>query len=247
MVDLDCLDAMLDQGQEKELIQQWLHPQEQSQFQQLRHNKRRVEWLGGRICAKKALLQFLIENSTAPHILVMPQLQIMTTDSGRPFPAPESLPEQISPPNISISHSRGYAMGVAATIPCGVDIQITKDALLRIKDRFCSQDEAQLLKQTLVKTTPLEQLTLLWAAKEAIKKNAAFTGGMPGFLELELTGILGDGDGDELTGYCFNIAYHRGKQIDSNFPAAIEVSVCLHGQYGFGLCLIPRPFKTGRK
>ncbi len=89
-------------------------------------------------------------------------------------------------PQISISHGGDYGAAIAAAMPCGIDIQEHKEALLRVRDRYCTAEEFRLLRESLADREPLVLLALLWAAKEAAKKTLAFWR-MPGFLDLELT------------------------------------------------------------
>ena len=79
-------------------------------------------------------------------------------------------------------------MAVAASTWCGIDIQADSASLVRVKDRFCSREEEDLLGHHLKKLQLSDHLTLLWAAKEAVKKGADLER-MPGFLDLVLTDI----------------------------------------------------------
>jgi phosphopantetheinyl transferase len=202
MLDLDQLRTLVHNGQEKALCREWLHREEQEKLETLHYEKRHLEWLGGRICAKQATLQYLHDmnpvsakkNSTLSRrtlqatTLRAPLLQIMTTASGRPFLDSNIPANELDLPSISISHSRKYALAVAASTACGIDIQITSDALVRVQDRFCSQKEEELLGRSLMQLQLPDHLTLLWAAKEAVKKGAQLEN-MPGFLDLSLTHI----------------------------------------------------------
>jgi phosphopantetheinyl transferase len=240
MLDLDHLRAMIEDGLEKVLCQQWLHPEEQEKLQTLRYRKRHLEWLGGRICAKKACLRYLTGDNDGsqpkPAAPDAAHLQFMIAESGRPFLNPETVPEQGTIPHVSISHSRGYALAIAASAPCGIDIQAVSDALLRVKDRFCSPVEEELLARHLQKLQPDEQLALLWAVKEAIKKTGVFDQ-MPGFLDLVLTGILPAPQTASPGGASlFHLDYLDRRENPPGRKQHIPTAACLHEGYGIGLC-----------
>lgn len=258
MLDLDHLAALIRKGEEKTLCREWLHRREEEKLQTLHYEKRHLEWLGGRICAKEASLQYLQSNQSegAAATLRAPLLQIMKSSSGRPFLDPGVLPGDLSMPHISISHSRGYALAVAASTPCGIDIQADSGTLARVKDRFCSRAEEELLGHRLKQLPPSARLTLLWAAKEAVKKGALFKR-MPGFLDLALTHIQTTA-GDDLVLLEPGMAKERSRtetggqahclftldSLESNRqlrrpPLQFLVTVCRHQGYGIGLYVLP--------
>jgi phosphopantetheinyl transferase len=237
MLDLDHLRTRIDDGQEKALVQEWLHREEQEKLQTLHYEKRHLEWLGGRICAKQASLLYLHDNPSKS-TLHSPQLQIMTAGSGRPFLDQSVMPGDLNTPHISISHSKRYAMAVAASTPCGIDIQITSDALGRVKDRFCSQEEERLLDHKLKELQLPDRLTLLWAAKEAVKKGAVLAH-MPGFLDLALTHIQDIPEAGDLANCLFTFEYQDSHQEPGNPQLQFQVTVCLHHGYGIGLYVLP--------
>lgn len=235
------------QGQQEEeaLRREWLHREEQEKFSTLRHLKRRVEWLGGRICVKEALSRFFQQTrpqSTDSAASTPFHLQIMTAPSGRPLLHPGAVTGNTTP-HLSISHSGEYAMAVAAAVPCGIDIQENRETLGRVKEKFCGAAEEKILARVLASLAPLERLSLLWAAKESIKK-AAILEPMPGFLELTLHRIDTFGP-DCHDCFCFTI----GSVVDDRgrpgamalSPPPFQVLVCLHQNYGIGLCVAPAP------
>jgi phosphopantetheinyl transferase len=234
MLDLDHLATLIHNGAEKTLCQEWLHRIEEEKLQTLHYEKRHLEWLGGRICAKDASLQYLHTNQSEAAAIRAPQLQIIRSASGRPFLDPSSLPEGLNMPHISISHSRGYALAVAASTRCGIDIQAESETLVRVKDRFCSRAEEELLENRLKQLRPSARLTLLWAAKEAIKK-AGISERMPGFLDLVLTHIQSSPETGGHAHWAF-ILYSQESH---------QVTVWLHQGYGIALCVIPSQTCTG--
>ena len=261
MLDFDQLRALIKAGQEKAICREWLQQKEEEKLETLHYEKRHIEWLGGRICAKQATLQYLRDgnhgNQSDLAALHASNLLIMSAASGRPFLDHSALPENTPRPHITISHSRRYALAVAASSHCGIDIQAGSDSLIRVKDRFCSREEEAILGQGLRQLQGSDHLTLLWAAKEAVKKAASFER-MPGFLDLALTSIETQGmeapvslaprmDEERPTAipgsFLFTLAYqdsHEEKQQGSFLPHHhFQVAIGLHQGYGIGLCVIP--------
>jgi 4'-phosphopantetheinyl transferase EntD len=242
MLDLDHLRALIEEGQEGAICQDWLHGTEQEKLSTLHYPKRHLEWLGGRICAKQAARQYLLHgsqgNPSAPAAMRAPHLQITSAPSGRPLLDPGTLPGDPGTPHISISHSKRYALAVAASTPCGIDIQAASDALGRVHDRFCSTEEEALLGRHLQKLQPSDHLTLLWAAKEAVKKATDFDR-MPGFLDLALTDIQTIAETDSPANCLFTLDYQDRHQESCTPQLQLQVTVCLFQGYGIGLCVIP--------
>jgi len=229
-------------GQEGEesLRREWLHREEQEKFSTLRHSKRRVEWLAGRICVKEALSCFLKNTGTQAAGSVTPShLRIVTAASGRPLLHPGTLTGEMPSPHLSISHSGAYALAVAAAVPCGIDIQENRETLGRVREKFCGPAEEKILTRVLAALAPTERLGLLWAAKESIKK-AAILERMPGFLELTLRriDILAPG---RRGCFCFTLGFvaedpREFGQVSLSSPP-FRVLVCPYQGYGIGLCV----------
>lgn len=263
LLNLDQLHFLIREGQEQTLWQEWLHQTEQEKLQTLHYEKRHIEWLGGRICAKQAALQYLRHDHQGQQgtlsdqkAIAAPELLIMNSTAGRPFLAHQARPQNLDLPHISISHSKGYALAMAAASPCGIDIQAESPSLSRVKDHFCAAAEDTLLRQGLKQLPAKDQLTLLWVAKEAVKKSVSWAR-MPGFLELSLIRIqtiARDGlvpfapkksqlETDGLTSFLFTLAYYQrqdgNEQHSGHPPQHIQVAVGLHHRYGIGLSVIP--------
>lgn len=113
---------------------------DRAQFSMLK-GKRQLEWVAVRHLAKLEL---------------GPQINIVKDDFGKPFLADANL-------RISFSHSND--MGAFACSEwglLGLDIQWMTEKIFRIAHKFASPEEADLEN--------LEQLHLIWGAKEAIYK-----------------------------------------------------------------------------
>lgn len=164
---------------------EWLHHHEKSQLEKFRFEKRYTEWLGGRICAKQSLRTFLRDKRQDVNVIPEHrQYYTQSEESGRPFfSASNGL--DLNFPDLSISHSKDYAAALTSSTACGIDIQFSAQNLLRVQEKFCSTDESHILQKQLPTLAPLSQLTLIWSAKEAVKKMLS-PGGIPGFQELQL-------------------------------------------------------------
>jgi phosphopantetheinyl transferase (holo-ACP synthase) len=243
ILNLARLRVCVGQQEEEALCREWLHREEQEKLSSLCRPKRHIEWLGGRICVKEALLAFLKGAGPLSANVSAPRLQIVAAPSGRPMLRQGAVAGKMATPHISISHSGEYAMAVAAAVPCGIDIQENRETLGRIKEKFCGAAEEKILTRVLAALAPLERLSLLWAAKESIKK-AAILERMPGFLELTLHRI--DTFAPDRRGcFLFTLEYVIADQGQPGAlalsPPPFQVLVCLHQNYGIGLCVAPAP------
>jgi len=240
ILNLARLRVCVGQQEEEALCREWLHREEQEKLSSLCHPKRHIEWLGGRICVKEALLAFLKGAGPLSANVSAPRLQIVAAPSGRPMLRQGAVAGKMAAPHISISHSGEYAMAVAAAVPCGIDIQENRDALGRVKEKFCGAAEEKMMTRSLASLVPSEHLTLLWAAKESVKKGAILDR-MPGFLELKLhridTVFTPDRQGCFLFSFAFLVDHPgRGGAPPASSPQ-FQALVCLHQGYGIGLCL----------
>jgi phosphopantetheinyl transferase len=225
LLDLDALEPIANE----EFQAHWLSEQERLQLHRFTLPKRRREWLAGRVCAKIALEEYFGMYNLKQDIPRHNELSIVNSDIGRPYiiiNKDNSIPEL---PDISISHSKGLALALASKSSCGVDIQKTSDAFVRVKERFCRPQEEALLLSSIENDNPLIHLALLWSAKEAAQK-ALSIAGMPGLLDLELTCIERDGSHELL--FVFN-RFHRNARVASK----IRVLATAIAGYGLGICI----------
>ena len=211
-------------------ISELLHPKERATLDTYRLAKRRTEYLTGRICAKKAVHYFLSETSTSPDSLLLPEIEITNTSIGRPqihLPWPQSVSLKI---DISISHSGDYGSALAAESKCGIDLQLQKNALLHVQEKYCTASEFNLLEKSLVNCDVLSRLTVLWAAKEAGKKALSYWQ-MPGFLDLQLC---------ELTRYpgFLTVSLCISNRKNNHFPDQLTVVASMFENYALAICLV---------
>ncbi len=159
LVELEQAGALLDL--EHAPLLELLSVEEQEYFKRFSYPKRRNEWLGGRIAAKMAM-NGLAEYNLSPKNLR--QITIMPDELGRPKA------NRLTDQGLSISHSSGFAVALAANRPCGIDLQKISSRLPKLIDRFALEQEiATLAALNTIEHTTL--LTIIWAAKEAIKKS----------------------------------------------------------------------------
>lgn len=215
MVDIDYV---IDPGQHSEHLQTWLNADELRRWSAFKLNKRKSEWLAGRICAKMALAGLLEKNLDC----TMRTYSIDNREDGRPYVA--SNHRQKRKVHISISHSGQRAAALASPHRCGIDVQHRSDRLFRVRERFCLLDELQLLQQDRCDgDDDIDLLNLLWAAKEAIRKAYSYRH-VPGFLSLMLDRV-------EKGHHCYILTFtHR--------HISFTTLACRHGDYGLALCFL---------
>ena len=209
-------------------LNDFLHSQELEKLNTLTHAKRNREWLGGRICAKEGLSLYLQKRTAQGQSPSHLDYMVKNEDSGRPFFAhagrySSSLPE------LSITHSRDFAAALITSSQCGIDLQYSSEKLERVRERFCSDAEGQLLQRSMARLSSLSQLTLLWSGKEAVKKMLS-PEGIPGFHELILRQITPQG-GE-------TVVLHFSKTSEPEIIFQVAAGMVDH-DYWLALCLLP--------
>ena len=186
LIDLLKFDKNCRESGEEKVIKQYLASQEREYWHKLTSKKRKREWLGGRFAAKYVAAEILIR---AGHEVEWSRLSVCYDTTGRPFLAADDINSGL--PDISISHSGDMAAAMAVGRGlCGIDIQKITDRVIKVRHRFCSKREEQVLNSFFSNSSerPETHLTKLWAAKEALRK-VEKNSIVPGFLELELKRI----------------------------------------------------------
>lgn len=189
--------------------------------------RRQEEWLTTRVCAKISAMRYHVA-TRAPFRLSPNTITVSNNESGRPSLAGQLSPE-LSNADLSLSHGAGYGLALLADTRCGVDIEEPREALLRTQDRYCTEEEAELLLQALGEVSLTQQLALLWAAKEAGKKSLSHLR-MPGFSELILTGLTPHSGGWEL----HFIVSTRHFQA---YPPTITLAAEIYDGFTIAICL----------
>lgn len=138
-----------------------LSPEEISLFQALKTDKRRKDWLAGRIAAKRALRRAILQEQGAG--LEFGRIEILNKTSGQPYCR---LPKEIKAPQFSISHcSSGGLCGAAkAGGRIGVDWELLALQTEKIFAYYAHRSERP-------ENNPSAEFQMkLWTAKEAVFK-----------------------------------------------------------------------------
>lgn len=189
IVDLARLQTLLARPSATVVASRWLTDYERKQFAGYSHEKRRIEWLGGRLAAKYAALQTGgIAIGGAPGDEMGKMIAIVPNRRGKPLISWQEGHCPICRMHVSISHGGRRAVALAADSPCGIDIQPITPTVERVQERFVYADDRQALNEIDRLYGIQAALTAIWSAKEAVKK-AAPGPEMPGFQAIGLHGV----------------------------------------------------------
>lgn len=123
-----------------------LDERERAKLESLSKGKRRLHWLATRV-----LLRFLLKTEE--------YINCPSDEHGKPY-----LPDY--PYNISLTHSYDFAGVLMSTQgPCGIDLEIIKEKILRIKEKFMKPREL-----AFIQNENIDQMYACWCAKEAVYK-----------------------------------------------------------------------------
>jgi len=163
-VRIPLVEAALEAEGEEAFLVGWLSRDEMIQFSQIRHPKRRREWLAGRIAAKEAVRSLL--GAEAPPAST---ISILTSPDRAPYVVIDGQ-GRWEIPYISISHSEEYA-SAAATHGSSVGIDVEKGSLEveRIANQFCTPEEVNRISESTGELR-VPALMTLWVVKEAALK-----------------------------------------------------------------------------
>lgn len=146
----------IEESADELLAQLQLKEHEKSYLDSLISDKRNIHWLSTRVLLRKMM-------NTNEYI------DCQVDESGKPYLTN-------FPHFISISHSYDYAaVMVSENKAVGIDIELIKDKIERIANKFMSPKELEFINDK----NKIEQLYVCWCAKEAIyklhgKKNVSF-------------------------------------------------------------------------
>jgi 4'-phosphopantetheinyl transferase len=170
----------IEESAEELYAQLQLRDHEEKVLGGLNNGKRNLHWLSTRVLLRQLL-------NTDDYI------DCQVDEHGKPY-----LPD--SPYHISFSHSYDYAaVMISKDKAVGIDIEIIKNKIERVKDKFLIKEEISFLDDR----HKIEHLYICWCAKEAVyklqgKRNVSFkddirlhkfpyarAGNFPAFLETE--------------------------------------------------------------
>lgn len=229
---LDKLEAEMQRSGRENLANTYLSKEEQRRFLEFTFNKRQVEWLGGRICAKYAINQLL-----EPTNHIEWQNWTVSADlNGKPYLKSNKKEFAGPAPAISISHSNRLAVAMAASAPCGIDIQKIVPTTLKVQDRFSIPEERSLLAKSddLKSADENTRLTLLWSAKEAIRK-AVSVHPLLYFTEIKLIKIEEHTDHESLQ---LDFVCQRDNTPLNNSTGSLKIMATIHEEFAFALTVI---------
>ncbi len=130
--------------------------QEMAILETFRNEKRVVEWVAGRIAAKRAFSLF-----TAAQKSELSTPQILRKSSGAPYI------EGYSSLSISISHSGECAVAVVSSCPLGIDLELLEERPQPFLKCYFSTEE----QKWITSSTEITKATnILWTRKEAASK-----------------------------------------------------------------------------
>lgn len=146
-----------------------LDPSEQAAWRAIGGPKRRGEWLLGRIAAKDAVRMHLL---LTRGLRIDPrEIPIAADGWGRPAPGGEALTAHGVALSVSLSHTDGIAMALAAEPPCGAGIDVERRGRRRGDYAEAAFTPAEI---ALIDAAGPEQRAerglRLWCSKEAVAK-----------------------------------------------------------------------------
>lgn len=144
-----------------------LTDEENRVFKHLKIKKRKVEWLSGRIAAKKAFASYMSSLHCTNRVS---SISILNNQARAPYIVGH--PEL----HLSISHSHEYAVALIARFKIGIDIEKIEPRPDSLAHYFCSQEERAMLEQEPMRKDEL--LTYFWSRKEAVSKFLGLGGKM---------------------------------------------------------------------
>ncbi|MFD2554103.1 4'-phosphopantetheinyl transferase family protein [Sphingobacterium tabacisoli] len=137
----------IEESAEELLSKLQLDEAEQDRLRNLSKGKRTLHWLATRV-----LLRYLLQTEEYIHC--------PSDSNGKPY-----LPDY--PYKISLTHSFDYAGVMLSTKgECGMDLEIVKDKVRRIKEKFLKPEELAFINPE----HEILQLYACWCAKEAVYK-----------------------------------------------------------------------------
>lgn len=240
LLSLEQLREKMTRRGEFELSSHYLTPPEQDQFLSFTFAKRKLEWLGGRLAAKYVAMEACGRTpETAAGSQKWRDWTIETDKDGRPHINHVGKADKIILPDISISHNNGLAAAMAAIGGrCGLDIQKIVPSVLKVKERFASAPEQDILRQLPDAGPESARLTLLWSAKEAVKK-AVGANLLPGFMGIRLAAAKGAETGFEKAFILDFISQVPGRKKRHNATERLKVAALFYHEFALAFTGLP--------
>ena len=200
-----------------------LAPGERAVLEGIPSERRRGDWLAGRVAAKRALRAACRRQHAA--VPSYGAIEILNDANGAPRFSVDGRPELADRLDVSIAHTDGAAAAAVADMlasgTVGVDIEITKPLSLELVRRVLQPGELERLDEAATACpSPLE----LWTAKEAAMKAARHLCTTLREVELAWNGTR----------------TLRARVVGANVPHAVLVRHRCVGPYTLALALCPR-------
>lgn len=164
-----------------DLLELWLSPRERARLDGFRSDKRRRDWLAGRLAAKALLIEYLQDRGEGDRRPA--EIEIAYGPRGEPQAYVRG--ERLGEIALSIAHSggRGFAGLSEASQEgrIGVDLERLRPVRPDLIKRFLSAEERKALTSRFPGERASEGIVLFWALKEA-----AFKALRPAFPTLSL-------------------------------------------------------------
>jgi len=141
--------------------------------EELRNRLHKTPWIDNMmegVTHPMKILEFLTSRFLTEHIAIqigLPFAGIFKDTHGKPFPV-QDLSEQTPAPtyHLSLSHSYPFAAScIHLKKPVGIDIEMPREKLAKVSRKYIHEEET-----ALTRGNEIDQLCIIWAAKEAVFK-----------------------------------------------------------------------------
>ncbi|WP_333473226.1 beta-ketoacyl synthase N-terminal-like domain-containing protein [Lolliginicoccus lacisalsi] len=150
------------------VVRKMLGAPERDQYEAVPPRRKR-QWLLGRIAAKDAIRQLLWRTAAAG---IFPQeIEIGNEPGGAPF-ATGTHGRSLPPLTLSIAHCAELGVAIAASSPCGVDVEEVLERDTTTENAALTEHERGLLDTLASSADRALWFTRFWTAKEAVAKMA---------------------------------------------------------------------------
>ncbi len=197
-------------------LEHFLSPSERARFKELKTRKRQLEWLSGRIAAKRLIREVHFSGEGA--VVSYPAIEVESNSLGAPVIT--IVGESQAEPRVSISHSDGVAAAMLAREPAlapGIDVEaIERRADAFVRDYFTENERVCIGASGAHRD---RVVTAIWAVKEAMMK-ALGIGARVDFRQIEVT--LGEGEETaEASVECKGEALERARELGAGPAQAV--------------------------
>ncbi len=141
---------------EPNIVESWLVAYEKTRYSRITNQKRKIEYIAGVLAAKELL-------STVSEFEDYKEIEIKKQAKGQPFFYSRK-DKKKSDWNLSISHSRKYAIAAISKDPIGIDIEMIEERKPSFYEEAFTENERKIISVDKVLGTQH------WTVKEAVSK-----------------------------------------------------------------------------